>query len=100
MALPRGAVGLSRWLFNALSHQLPKLPPPQTVGVGAGAEPSQQLASGRLSLASPQSTRPPTASSFALPPNGDVLYWGHVKQLLVQAAELSKRARFRAERDG
>ena len=139
-------MGLSTWLFNALSHRLPNLPPnlppslppelptylpppPHLAGLGMGEEPGRRPASGRPSLASPPSTRPsppsarPSAAAaaaaalattpkaritppysttppFTLPPEDDAPYWGHLKELLVQAAELTKRARFRAEREG
>ena len=64
-------MGLSTWLFNALSHRLPSLPPnlpneiptylpppPHLAGMGMGEESSRRPVSGRPSLASPSSTRP------------------------------------------
>lgn len=132
-------MGLSTWLFNAISHRLPKLPPnlppnlptylppPHLAGVGVAMGPSRRQASGRSILASPPSTRPsrpsvrPSPSSarppaaaaaaatspkarithpFTLPAEEDAPYWGYMKELLLQAAELTKRARFRAEREG
>ena len=132
-------MGLSTWLFNALSHRLPNLPPnlptelptylpppPHLAGMGMGEESSRRPVLGRPSLASPPSTglSPPSArpsaaaaaapattpkarvtppygntAPFTLPPEDVAPYWGHLKELLVQAAVLTKRARFRAERD-
>ena len=104
-AMPRCAVGLGRWLFNALSHRLPKRPPDELLGAGAAANAVAAAKAGggaRPAKFSRQMStvlgteREAVAKASRLPREHDQRYWSHMRGLLEQSAALTKRARHRS----
>ena len=107
-AMPRCAVGLGRWLFNALSHRLPKRPPDELLGAAAAANAAAAAKAAKAGggaragrVHRPSSTvlgteREAAAKASRLPPEHDQRYWSHMRGLLEQSAALTKRARYRS----